>query len=127
MNYQRPTFRRFVLACVSLWSWSACLLAQTTCYHQGSTPVTASWEASPLPLGCTGAPTWPAWHLFTPAHRAPAPHQGFNPGDATQWPRVIVVYQCTGFLLLPVVPVHIRTLGYVIDRPEMACAGTVTP
>jgi hypothetical protein len=38
-------------------------------------------------------------------------------------PRVIVLYRCTGFLLLPVVPVHVLTMGYVIDQPEIACAG----
>ena len=59
----------------------------------------------------------------TPAHRAPTPHAGFDPGNATPRPRVIIVYRCTGFLLLPVVPAQIRTMGYVIDQPEVACAG----
>ncbi|HZN40530.1 MAG TPA: hypothetical protein VFD82_17125 [Planctomycetota bacterium] len=99
------------------------LPAQTTCSNLGSIPVAATLEAGPIPLGCSGAANWPCWHLFTPAHRAPAPHAGFDPGNATPRPRVIVVYRCTGFLLLPVVPVHIRTMGYVIDQPEIACAG----
>ncbi|MEO6597653.1 MAG: hypothetical protein ABIP94_23155 [Planctomycetota bacterium] len=97
-------------------------LAQSTCYHFGSTPMAATWEASPGLLDCAAAPSWPQWHLFTPAHRAPGPHQGFNPGNAQARPRVLIAYRCTGFLLVPVVPVHIRWMGYVIDQPEIACA-----
>ena len=95
--------------------------AQSGCYDLGSTPVAATVEAGPTALGCVAAPDWPTWHLFTPAHRAPTRHAGFNPGDATQRPRVIVVYRCTGFLLLPVVPAHVRCMGYVIDQPEVPC------
>jgi hypothetical protein len=35
---------------------------------------------------------------------------------------VIVRYRCTGLLLLPVLPVSIRTSGYVLDQAEHACA-----
>ena len=94
------------------------------CSHQGSVPVAASWQASPWPLGCAAAPGWPTWHTFTPAHRAPAPHAGFNPGDAHARPRLLVAWRCTGFLLVPVVPIAVQTMGYVIDRPEHPCAVT---
>jgi hypothetical protein len=100
------------------------LTAQSVCSHLGSVPVAASWTASPVPLGCSGAPSWPAWHLFTPPHRAPVPHVGFDPGNAIALPRLLIEYRCTGFLLLPVVPARVRTMGYVIDRPEYACAVT---
>ena len=103
----------------------AAAVAQATCPDLGSVPVAASWTASPVPLGCSGAPSWPAWHLFTPPHRAPAPHAGFSPGNATALPRLLVEYRCTGFLLVPVVPQRVRTMGYVIDRAEHACRATV--
>ena len=119
MNSERLSCWLFLLLAAT--PRPACLRAQ--CFHFGSTPIAATWEAGPIPLGCNGAPTWPSWHLFTPAHRAPSPHAGFNPGSATPRPRVIVLYRCTGFLLLPVVPVHVRTMGYVIDQPEIACSG----
>ncbi len=93
-----------------------------TCYGLGSTLRPAQWEASPALLGCAQAPQWPAWHLFTPPHRELTPMPGFNPGDATALPRVIVRYACTGFLLLPVVPVEVRAMGYVVDTPRIACA-----
>ncbi len=93
-------------------------LPAQTCWGQGSVPVAASIEPSPLLLGC------PQWHLFTPAHRAPAAHPGFNPGDATARPRLLIAYRCTGFLLVPVVPVRITVMGYVLDRDESACAVT---
>lgn len=96
------------------------------CSHQGSTPVGALLEACPVPLGCPGAPQWasqwPCWHLFTPPHRAPAPHAGFDPGAATALPRVLVTWRCTGWLLVPVLPAGASTMGYVVDRPEHACA-----
>jgi hypothetical protein len=116
--------RPLSLASAAVLLCAADTLRAQTCYHQGSMPVPAQLVASPLPLGCPGAPDWPAWHLFTPAHRAPAPHAGFNPGDACPLPRLIVVYHCTGLLLLPVLPVRVHTMGYVIDQPELACAGT---
>lgn len=97
-----------------------CLPAQA-CSHQGSVPVPASWQAGPAPLGCNAAPQWPTWHTFTPAHRAPSPHAGHQPGNATALPRLLIAYRCTGWLLVPVVPVAITTMGYVIDRPEFAC------
>ncbi len=96
--------------------------AQAGCPGFGSLPMPATITASPVPLGCATAPTAPQWYLLTPRHRAPAPHPGFTPGNAHALPQVIVTYRCTGLLLVPVVPVGIRTLGYVIDQPEYACA-----
>lgn len=119
-------FRRsFLFLLLGLVLLAARATAQTTCYHFGSHPVAASIEASPTVLGCATAPNWPHWHLFTPGHREPGPHRGFNPGQAHALPRILVAYRCTGFLLLPVVPAHVRTMGYVVDQPEYACA--VTP
>jgi hypothetical protein len=99
----------------------ALLPAQRTCFDSGSAPVAASIEASPFLLGCSTAPTWPVWHLLTPGHRTPAPHPGFAPGQAQALPRFLVRYRCTGWLLLPVLPDHVRTMGYVIDQPEHPC------
>ena len=96
------------------------------CYGFGSVPTAASTENGPELFTCVHAPTWPAWHLWTPSHRAPAPHPGFNPGDARAVPRVQVLYRCTGFLRVPGRPSRVRTLGYGIDQPEGACAGTLT-
>ena len=96
--------------------------AQTGCYNFGSTPVAARWEASAVPLGCSLAPTWPQWHLFTPGHRAPGPHLGYNPGNAHRLPRILVTYRCTGFLFVPVVIHRVRLMGFVVDQPEIECA-----
>ena len=96
--------------------------AQTACYNFGSTPVAAMWEASAIALGCPRAPLWPQWHLFTPPHRAPRPHVGYNPGNAHLRPRVIVIYRCTGLLFVPVIIDRIRIMGYVTDQPEIECA-----
>ncbi|MFO1076894.1 MAG: hypothetical protein U1E73_04110 [Planctomycetota bacterium] len=110
-----------------------------TCFDFGSIPVAASWQASPIPLGCALLPNWPQpnwpqpnwpqqqwpqWHLFTPPHRAPATHAGFAPGDARELPRLLIHYRCTGLLLLPVVVDRVRYMGYVIDQPEVPCGGT---
>jgi hypothetical protein len=95
-----------------------------TCFHQGSMPQAAAVEAAPFLLGCAAAPSWPAWHLYTPAHRAPAPHFGFAPGQATARDRWIVTYRCTGWLFAPVLPDSIRRLGYVIDQPEFPCTAS---
>jgi hypothetical protein len=92
------------------------------CPNQGSTPVAANWQASPIALGCTAAANWPQWHLFTPAHDAPAPHLGFWPGNARSLPRVLVAWRCTGYLLVPVAPWRVTTMGFVLDRPESPCA-----
>jgi len=120
-----PTFFRATRA----FSWpivalvlAAAATAQGPCHHRGSRPVPATVEASPFPLGCPAAPTWPYWHLFTPAHREPAVRIGFDPGSAEAKKRMLVAYQCTGLLLVPVVPVHVRAMGYVIDQPEIACS-----
>lgn len=91
------------------------------CHDLGSARVPAAVTASPSLLGCAAAPAWPSWHLFTPEHQEPCPRKGFNPGDARALPRVIVVYQCTGWLLVPVVTVRVQTMGYVIDRPGIPC------
>ena len=104
--------------------------AQTGCPGFGSLPMPATITNSPVPLGCSTSPTAPPappappapqWQLFAPRHREPAPHPGFTPGNAHALPQVIVTYRCTGLLLVPVLPVGIRTLGYVIDQPEYAC------
>lgn len=112
--------RTFLLTMVAA-AFAAITPAQT-CYGFGSHFVDATIEASPSLLGCAAAPTWPDWHLFTPAHRQPGPHPGFNPGEACELPRLLVAYRCTGWLLLPVVPRRFTTMGYVIDQPEIACA-----
>ncbi len=98
--------------------------AAQSCSGQGSQPIAASWTPGPIALGCAAAPEWPIWHLLTPAHRAPATRPGFDPGPAQALPRVLVAWRCTGWMLLPVVPASVRTMGYVIDRPEIACAPT---
>ena len=107
-------------------AWSLGLVASAAtaqgCHHSGSHFVAASVEASPTVLDCCVAPTWPDWHLFTPAHREPGPHLGFDPGPTCELPRILVAYRCTGFLLLPVVPWRIVKMGYVVDRAEVACA-----
>lgn len=95
--------------------------AQTFCYHSGSTTLPATSTASPLPLGCIGAPNWPMWRMFTPRHRAPAPHVGYRPGRGEAMPVIVVQYRCTGLLLRPVVTSSLGTLGYVIDMPEHLC------
>ena len=99
----------------------ALLAAQGPCYGFGSIPTPSNWQAGPMLQSCPFAPNHPAWWLYTPGHRAPAPHPGFHPGDAWPLPRVIVTYRCTGFLLVPIVPNRIRTMGYVIDQPELPC------
>lgn len=91
------------------------------CFDFGSTPVPGAATCGPLLPACPGAPGWPAFHLWTPPHREPAPHPGFAPGDAHELPRWIVTWRCTGFLVVPVVPVQVRTMGYVIDQPEFPC------
>lgn len=98
------------------------LAAQSPCPDFGSVPTPAQWQPAPAPLGCPGAPSWPQWHLFTPFHRAPAPHPGFQPGDARARPRLLIAWRCTGWLLLPVLPVQVATMGYVVDQPESACS-----
>lgn len=92
------------------------------CPDFGSQPVAAAIEAAPTSLGCNGAPGWPSWHLLTPAHREPMHHVGFTPGHAREVPRILVAYACTGWLVVPVLPVHVRTMGYVIDQPEEPCS-----
>ena len=121
MNLLRPipTCLSFLL---SLAVAATQLPAQTTCFDRGSVPVAATIEPSPFVLGCSAAPSWPTWHLLTPGHRAPAPHPGFAPGDARGLPRLLVSYRCTGWLLVPVLPDRVRSMGYVIDQPEHPCA-----
>ena len=94
-----------------------------SCPDQGSVPTPARIDPSPLPLACATAPGWPQWHLFTPYHREPVPHPGFTPGDATAQPRILVAWKCTGWLLVPVVPWRVTTMGYVLDRSEAPCSG----
>ncbi len=96
------------------------LAAQSGCPDFGGHPTPARWEAAPF-AACAGASV-PAWHLFTPAHRAPGPRLGRAPRDARELPRLFVTYRCTGLWWLPAVPDRVRTLGYVIDQPDDACA-----
>lgn len=110
------------MTCATLAAtFAAAAPSQTPCWDFGSTPKPATLEASALPLGCGYAPSWPQWHLFTPAHRAPTPHVGFNPGQARMFPRILVTYRCTGLVFAPIAIDRVRTLGYVIDQPEYAC------
>lgn len=120
MNHFSRSLRQFAIASLLALTHNTAT-AQTTCYHFGSTPRAATLEPSPFALGCFGATQWPSWHLWTPAHRAPGPHHGFAPGDASELPRWLVHWRCTGWLLLPVVPDQVRTMGYVIDQPELPC------
>ncbi|MBM4061960.1 MAG: hypothetical protein FJ265_12825 [Planctomycetes bacterium] len=116
------TFLPALPALVALVASSGAGRAQAPCPGFGSVPVPALVEAGPPLPSCPGCPpAWPLWHLFTPGHRAPAPHAGFRPGDARELPRLLVAYRCTGFLLVPVLPVRVRTMGYVIDQPEAPC------
>ena len=110
----------FLLRCCLLLALPILLptLAAQQCFHFGSMPMPASLTTSPWSLPCAN---WPEWHLLTPAHDAPAPHFGFAPGNALALPRLLVHYRCTGFLLLPVLPDHVRTSGYVIHQPEYPC------
>lgn len=101
--------------------FAAAAPAQHLCHDLGAQFVPAAVTASPTLLGCAAAPAWPSWRLFTPEHWAQCPRKGFNPGAARALPRVIVVYQCTGYLLVPVVTVRVQTMGYVIDRPGIPC------
>jgi hypothetical protein len=95
--------------------------AQTFCFHSGSTPIAAAWTPGPIALGCVGATTWPTWRQYVPAHRAPTPHFGYQPGRGEAVPVIVVRYRCTGMLLTPVVPSQYVTMGYVIDMPEHPC------
>ncbi|GAB4137882.1 MAG: hypothetical protein Fur0037_03300 [Planctomycetota bacterium] len=95
-------------------------LLPAQCLQQGSEMVGAQIESGPL-LGCSAAPSWPYWHLVTPPHRAVVPKSGFTQGTARMLPRLFVHWRCTGFLLLPVLPDRIRTMGYVFDVEEVPC------
>ena len=113
--------------CLGLLGMFRATLPAQQCFDFGSVPTPGSITESPFPLGCSQAPTWPAWHLLTPPHDAPARHVGFAPGDASARPRLLVTYRCTGFLLVPVLPDHVRTSGYVIHQPEHPCAPPLRP
>jgi len=93
-----------------------------TCPGYGSTPVPAAWTAAPIALGCPGAPSWPAWHLATPRHRAPTPHRpGYRPGVARTKGALLVPYACTGLLFAPITLLRVRVMGYVVDLAEHPC------
>ena len=124
MNHHRARTYRILLTSLAALALAAGGEAQSLCYHLGSVPTAAQWQRSPTLLSCPNAPNWPEWHLFTPAHRAPAPRTGFNPGNAQALPRVIVTWRCTGLLFVPVVVDRVRTMGYVVDQPEIACTPT---
>jgi hypothetical protein len=114
-------FVAVALACMLLVPARA---AAQNCPGQGSLPRAAQRDAAPFALGCAQAPGWPSWHLWTPPHREPAPRPGFAPGAAVALPRWLVTWRCTGWLLLPVVPQSLATMGYVLDRPEWPCGTT---
>ncbi len=103
---------------------SACFassaLAQDSCQDTGSHLVDGFWEHGP-PLLCEHQPQAPAWKLLTPAHREPVPRAGYRPGRATEIPRVLVRYRCTGFWLFPVVIRDAKILGYVFDVGQRRC------
>lgn len=121
MNTSEPDFgRRVAIFVILLLSMTTCLPAQTACPGLGSQPIDASWERS-FPLLCAAAPTAPAWHLYTPAHRAMIAKPGFRPGDARALPRILVTWRCTGLLFPAVVVDRIRTMGYVLDIAESPC------
>jgi hypothetical protein len=96
---------------------------QTTCFHFGSMPQPASVTLGPPLHGCAAAPLAPAWHWYQPAHRAPAPHFGFQPGNASERACWLLTWRCTGLWLVPVAPDRLRRNGYVIDQPEFPCGG----
>ena len=114
-------FVAVALACMLLVPARA---AAQNCPGQGSLPRAAQRDAAPFALGCAQAPGWPSWHLWTPPHREPTPRSGFAPGDAEALQRWFVTWRCTGWLLLPVVPQSLATMGYVLDRPEWPCGTT---
>lgn len=97
--------------------------AQSACQNAGSMLQAAAFHPSPLALGCAGAPNWPMWEQYVPAHRTPAPHVGYRQGRAETVPVIVVQYRCTGLLLQPVVVSNHVVMGYVIDMPEVACGG----
>ena len=99
---------------------AAALPAQLPCPGQGSSLQPGTIEAGP-DMGCTNAPGWPWWHLFTPPHRAVVSKPGFRQGRARALPRILVHYRCTGLLLVPVLPDGVRTMGYVLDVREESC------
>jgi hypothetical protein len=111
----------FVLAALVI-ALAASASAQAPCHAFGG-HTTATLDPSPAPLGCAGAPQWPQWHLWTPAHDAPGPKPGFTPGDARPRTRWLLRYRCTGWLLVPVLPLPPRAMGYVVDQPDRACGG----
>jgi hypothetical protein len=112
----------FVLVALVI-ALAASASAQAPCPAFGGHATPATIDPSPAPLGCTGASQWPQWHLWTPAHDAPGPKPGFTPGDARPRTRWLVRYRCTGWLLVPVLPLPPRAMGYVVDQPDRACAG----
>lgn len=123
MDHRTHLRRRIGAAFVSALSFAGLGRAQS-CPGQGSLPQPAVLGAAPFALGCAAAPDWPSWHLWTPPHRAPAPRPGHTPGDACALPQLFVTWRCTGWLLWPVAPQSLATMGYVIDRAEFACSPT---
>jgi len=99
--------------------------SQDACANFGGHPTPSRCTVSPFEQDCGGSPT-PLWRLFAPAHRAPGPRTGHEPGDARPLPCLLVTYRCTGLWWLPSVPDRVRTMGYVVDQPDRACL-PVTP
>lgn len=97
------------------------LPAQAACPDFGGHAVAGHVVPAPFALVC-GPASAPAWRLYVPPHRAPGAKPGFAPGDARALPCVLVTYRCTGWWWLPHAPDRLRTMGYVLDQPDRACA-----
>ena len=91
------------------------------CPNLGSQRIAASWQPAPVALACPGAPTWPQWHLFIPAHRAPTPRAGFRPRSSRERRALLFQYRCTGLTFAPVALVRVRTMGYVVHMRAESC------
>ena len=92
-----------------------------SCPNLGSQWVAASWQPAPVALACPGAPAWPQWHLFIPAHRAPTPRAGFRPQSSRERPALLFQYRCTGLTFAPVALVRVRAMGYVVHMRAEPC------
>jgi hypothetical protein len=97
------------------------LPAQSSCPDFGGHPLAGNVVPAPFALVC-GPVAAPAWRLYVPPHRAPGAKPGFAPDDARALPCVLVTYRCTGWWWLPHAPARLRTMGYVLDQPDRACA-----
>lgn len=124
--HSRPDI--LLLTATLLAALAPSLCSQLPCTHQGSERMPLAVVTGP-PLGCAEAADWPAWHHLLPAHRAVVPKVDFHQGEARALPCLLLQWRCTGWLLVPVAPLRLRTLGYVLDVAEVPCvpARPVTP